>query len=72
MVARVKRVRRPYQAGLSLAVAQLLGHRPGGCARCRVGPQTTERRLLLDLLSVAEDGRRGLALRTIKLGARLR
>jgi len=72
MVARAKRVRRPYQAGLALAVAELLGHRPGGCARCRVGQQTTERGLLLDLLSVAEDGRRGLALRTIKLGARLR
>jgi hydroxymethylpyrimidine pyrophosphatase-like HAD family hydrolase len=72
LVAGAKRVRRPYQAGLALAVAQLLGHPPGGCARCRVPRQTAERQVLLDLLSVAEDGPRGLALRTIKLGARLR
>src|SRR5439155_4982851 len=67
-----KRVRRPYQAGLALAVAELLGHRPGGCARCRVAQQTDEQELLVDLLSVAEDGLRGLALRTIKLEAKLR
>jgi hypothetical protein len=72
MVAGAKRVRRPYQAGLALAVAQLLGHRPGTCARCSVGHQTTERELLLDLLSISEDGLRGLTLQTIKLGARLR
>jgi hydroxymethylpyrimidine pyrophosphatase-like HAD family hydrolase len=72
MVAGAKRVRRPYQAGLALAVAELLGHRPGSCARCRVGQQTTERELLLDLLSISEDGLRGLTRQTIKLGARLR
>jgi hydroxymethylpyrimidine pyrophosphatase-like HAD family hydrolase/adenine/guanine phosphoribosyltransferase-like PRPP-binding protein len=72
MVAGAKRVRRPYQAGLALAVAELLGHRPGSCARCRVGQQTTERELLLDLLSISEDGLRGLTLQTIKLGAGLR
>jgi hydroxymethylpyrimidine pyrophosphatase-like HAD family hydrolase len=72
MVARVKRVRRPYQAGLALAVGELLGHRPGACTRCRVAQQTTERELLLDLLSVPEDGLRGLVVGTIKLGAKLR
>jgi len=72
MVASVKRVRRPYQAGLALAVAELLGHRPGACERCRVAQQTTGRELLLDLLSVPEDGLRGLVLGTIKLGAKLR
>jgi hydroxymethylpyrimidine pyrophosphatase-like HAD family hydrolase len=72
MVVGARRVRRPYQAGLALAVGQLLGHRPGGCACCRLPPETTERQLMLDLLSVAEDGRRGLALRAMKLGATLR
>jgi hypothetical protein len=72
MVAGAKRTRRPYQAGLALAVAELLGHRPGTCARCQVGQQTTERKLLLDLLSISEDGLRGLTLQTIKIGARLR
>jgi pyrimidine operon attenuation protein/uracil phosphoribosyltransferase len=72
MVAGAERVRGSYQVGLAFAVARLIGHRPGGCPRCRVAQQTTERELLLDLLSVAEGGLRGLALRTIKLGARLR
>ncbi len=67
-----RRVRRPYQAGLSLAVADLLGHRPGGCACCRVPQQTAERELLLDLFSIAEDGRRGLALGTLRLASKLR
>jgi len=60
MASNAARLRRPYQAGLSLAVAELLGHRPGGCARCRVAPETPERRLLIDVFSIAEDGSRGL------------
>ena len=66
------RCRRPYQAGLSLAVAELLGHRPGGCAHCRLAPQTAERQLLLDLFSIAEDGPRGLALGALRLATRSR
>ncbi|HWE10033.1 MAG TPA: hypothetical protein VG325_11800 [Solirubrobacteraceae bacterium] len=64
------RLRRPYQAGLALAVAHVLGHRPGDCPRCRVAPGTAERGLLLDLLSVAEDGSRGLAVAATRLAAR--
>jgi hydroxymethylpyrimidine pyrophosphatase-like HAD family hydrolase len=66
------RLRRAYQAGLSLAVAELLGHPPGDCARCRVAPQTSERQLLLDLFSIAEAGRRGLAVGALRFVARSR
>jgi hydroxymethylpyrimidine pyrophosphatase-like HAD family hydrolase len=66
------RLRRPYQAGLSLAVAELLGHPPGDCARCRVAPQTSERQLLLDLFSIAEAGPRGLAAAALRFAARSR
>jgi hydroxymethylpyrimidine pyrophosphatase-like HAD family hydrolase len=67
-----KRVSRPYQAGLSQAVATLLGHRPGTCPCCEVSPASTERELLLDLLSIAEDGPRGLMLGAFKLARELR
>ena len=67
-----RRVERPYQAGLSCAVRELLGHKPGSCPHCRVPPPTPERDLLLDLLSIAEDGRRGLALTALGLAWKLR
>jgi hydroxymethylpyrimidine pyrophosphatase-like HAD family hydrolase len=66
------RLRRAYQTGLSLAVAELLGHPPGDCAHCRVAPQTSERQLLLDLFSIAEAGRRGLAGGALRCAARSR
>jgi hypothetical protein len=68
----VTRVDRPYQAGLSQAVGELLGHRPGQCARCRVPHRAPEDELLLELLSVAEDGPRGLALGALKLAWKMR
>jgi hypothetical protein len=66
------RVSRPYQAGLYQAVGRLLGHRPGTCPRCRLPEQTAETRLLLALMSVAEDGRRGLVLGALRLAWKLR
>ncbi len=59
------RVRRPYQAGLALAVGGLLGHAPGSCPSCRpdLEPRTE---LLLTMLSAQERGPRGI------LGAALR
>jgi hydroxymethylpyrimidine pyrophosphatase-like HAD family hydrolase len=66
------RVSRPYQAGFSQAVGELLGHRPGTCRLCRAPQATAERELLLDLLSIAEDGRRGLMLGALKLAWKLR
>jgi hypothetical protein len=38
MASNAVRLRSPYQAGLSLAVAELLGHRHGGCSRCDPAP----------------------------------
>jgi hypothetical protein len=67
-----RRVGRPYQAGLALAVAELLGHRPGGCELCRVARTTPSRELLLELLSIPESGRRGVAWRTLRLALRHR
>ncbi len=66
------RVSRPYQAGFSQAVGELLGHRPGGCGCCRVPEATAEGELLLDLLSIAEDGPRGLMPGALKLAWKLR
>ncbi|MGZ4304082.1 MAG: hypothetical protein ACXVFQ_16115 [Solirubrobacteraceae bacterium] len=66
------RVSRPYQAGFSQAVGKLLGHRPGTCPRCQLPEPTAESRLLLELLSVAEDGRRSLARGALKLAWELR
>jgi hydroxymethylpyrimidine pyrophosphatase-like HAD family hydrolase len=60
------RLRRSYQAGLSLAVEQLIGHRPGRCACCRIAPEAPRRRLLIDLFSIAEAGPRGVPPRVLR------
>ena len=65
-----RRTARPYQAGLALAVAELLGHRPGGCELCRVAGMTPPRKLLLELLSIPESGRCGLVLGILRLAFR--
>ena len=56
-----------YQRGLLDAVAALIGHAPGTCGTCAPPPASTERRLLLDLLSVQEDGLRGMPARAGRL-----
>lgn len=60
-------VRRHAQAGLSEAVALLVGHRPGGCSRCAPPPLSGSSRLLLDLLAVEDVGRWRRAGRSIRL-----
>jgi hydroxymethylpyrimidine pyrophosphatase-like HAD family hydrolase/adenine/guanine phosphoribosyltransferase-like PRPP-binding protein len=65
-----RRLARPYQAGLYRAVGELLGHPPGHCWLCQIPPATPGRDLLLDLLSVGEDGRRGLAAGALRLAWR--
>jgi hydroxymethylpyrimidine pyrophosphatase-like HAD family hydrolase len=67
-----RRLGRPYQAGLYVAVGELLGHEPGSCPCCRVPPPTRERDLLLDLLSVTEDGHSRLPLKALRLAWKLR
>jgi 3-deoxy-D-manno-octulosonate 8-phosphate phosphatase KdsC-like HAD superfamily phosphatase len=65
----VTRTRAPYQAGLAEAVGRLLGHRPGGCALCAPPRLAPAERLVATLLSVGENGRRGLAPALARLAA---
>jgi hydroxymethylpyrimidine pyrophosphatase-like HAD family hydrolase len=65
-------MRRPYQAGLAEAVGRLVGHAPGGCARCRPPAQSSERALLLRMLGAAERGRIGLLTTALELWWRAR
>lgn len=65
----VARTRAPYQAGLAEAVGRLLGHPPGGCPLCAVPRLTAAERLVATLLSVGEDGRRGLVPALARLAA---
>jgi len=61
MAPATRRAAAPYQRGLWLAVAELIGHRPGGCQTCAPPRPDRDRRLLLDILSVSEgSGRRML------------
>lgn len=47
-------VNAPYQAGLSLAVARLVGHHPGGCAICHQPKLTTNAELVARMLALQE------------------
>ncbi|MGH7743673.1 MAG: HAD family hydrolase [Candidatus Dormibacteria bacterium] len=53
-------LRQPYQTGLSVAVARLLGHRPGECPSCQPPAFDRRSRLLLAVLAAPEAGSRGL------------
>ncbi|MEU8919814.1 hypothetical protein AB0D10_02615 [Kitasatospora sp. NPDC048545] len=66
-VAGVPVARRAYQAGLADAVGRLIGHRPGGCPRCRALRPPADARALLALLAVPEAGRAGAPLRLARL-----
>jgi hydroxymethylpyrimidine pyrophosphatase-like HAD family hydrolase len=68
--AGVERLRRPYQAGLALAVERLLGHPPGGCPVCRPPRLEPAAKLLMAVLSAQEKGRLGLLATALRLTAR--
>jgi hydroxymethylpyrimidine pyrophosphatase-like HAD family hydrolase len=59
-------LRRPYQTGLSLAAARLLGHQPGQCPLCRPPVLGRGSRLLLAILAAPEAGRWGLPSRILR------
>ena len=63
--------RRPYQLGLADAVAEVVGHRPGRCARCATPALDPQARVLLAVLGVQEGGRFRLAARAITVAARV-
>ncbi len=56
---RVGVMSRPHQAGLLLAVAQLLGHDPRNCRACQPPPFTDNARLLLTVLAAQDVSRWG-------------
>lgn len=67
----VKRTRGAYQAGLADACAALLGHRPGGCAACRVPAFSPRTRAVLAVLDLRANGLASIPARTAALGALL-
>ncbi|HLI58649.1 MAG TPA: hypothetical protein VKV21_03195 [Solirubrobacteraceae bacterium] len=64
--------RRPYQAGLAEIVASVVGHRPGGCPRCRMPAESRDRAIARGLLGAAEGGRLGIVPRALELRWRSR
>jgi trehalose-6-phosphatase len=73
--AGIRRTRAGYQAGLAQAVAELIGHAPGGCPACAAPRPGRRAELLLGVLGAREAGAAGLgprALRTVARGRRSR
>lgn len=58
--AGVKVMRKPYQSGLALAAAHMVGHPPGGCPTCALPQLTRETRALLTVLAAQEAGPWGM------------
>jgi hypothetical protein len=65
--AGIQVARRRFQSGLAEAVGSLIGHRPGGCRRCRTPELPAADRLLLMALGAGDAGRWG----RVALGWRL-
>ncbi len=59
-------VKHSYQAGLREGVATMLGHDPGGCARCHAAPDPGDAALLM-AFSIREAGTRGIPRRLARL-----
>jgi hydroxymethylpyrimidine pyrophosphatase-like HAD family hydrolase len=67
--AGIKRTRRAYQAGLSDACADLLGHRPGQCQICRPPAFPPRTKALLAILDLRANGLASIPSGTATLGA---
>ncbi len=65
----LKILKRPYQAGLLLAVSSLLGHHPERCATCRPPCLSADARLLLKILGAQDAGKLGKIKVAIELAA---
>lgn len=59
------------QAGLSQAVARLIGHTPGACSQCHVTHLSAGSRLLLTALRVQDDRGLGKVVHTLRLANRV-
>jgi hypothetical protein len=70
--AGIQLTRRPYQAGLAAAVADLLGHPPAACTACRLEHELApETRLFLRLLAIRESSGWESLAGTIAMGPRI-
>jgi hypothetical protein len=58
--------RRAYQRGLAAAVAELIGHAPGGCPTCAVDRHSRRTDLVLGVLGARERGPAGLAMQALR------
>jgi hydroxymethylpyrimidine pyrophosphatase-like HAD family hydrolase len=67
--ADIRRTRGAYQAGLSEACAELLGHRPGRCSACHVPGFTPRTKAMLTILDLRASGLATILSRTATLGA---
>lgn len=70
-VTNVKLTRHAFQAGLSDACADLLGHRPGCCPACRLPAAAPRTRVVLAVLDLRANGLASLRAGTVALGALL-
>ncbi len=66
----VKLMKRPYQAGLALAVSALLGHSPGNCPVCRGPALSPEAHWLQTILAAQEMGTRSMVRQALRLSIR--
>jgi hydroxymethylpyrimidine pyrophosphatase-like HAD family hydrolase len=64
-------LQRPYQSGLALAAAHLLGHPPGRCPICRGPRLSADAHLLLTILAAQETGTWGMVRQALLLAARV-
>jgi hypothetical protein len=63
----VRVLNRYYQAGLAMAVAEIIGHRPTTCDRCATGELSPGTTLLLTVLSAQQNGIVGLPRQVARL-----
>ncbi len=65
----IQRTRHAYQAGLTEACTDLLGHRPGRCPTCRAPAFAPRTRAMLAILDLRAAGLATIGTRTAVLGA---
>lgn len=65
-------LKRPYQSGLAVAAARLLGHAPGGCSVCRAPHLSVQARLILPMMAAQDVGEWGKLREMLRIGVMLR
>ncbi|MGA8015998.1 MAG: HAD hydrolase family protein [Candidatus Dormiibacterota bacterium] len=67
----IRTVNGSAQRGFAQAVAEEIGHRPGGCGVCRPQPLSARSRLLIAALEAADCGRAGRLAQVLKVAVGL-